>query len=524
MRNPLISFLAVTGFFLYGITPNRSLPVPAAANSFSTIHTRAGLISGAVTSDGVVHSFKGIPFAAPPVGPNRWRAPQPLAPWKGIRKCDSFGPSPAQMPPRPFGVYTAEFLIPEKPISEDCLYLNVWTAAKTPREHRPVLVFIYGGGFSSGGSGCAIYDGEAMARKGVVFVTVNYRVGIFGFFSHPALTAESGHNASGNYGLMDQIAALQWVKENIAAFGGDPSNVTIAGQSAGAMSVSCLVASPLAKDLFRRAIGESGASIVTAFFLNPTLQQAEQNGLKTAARLRAADIAALRALPAAQLLTVTGQRGPIIDGYVLPEPPGDIFRAHRNKRCDLLTGWNDDDWFLGAPPTATQFRQEIEQQFGAGADSALQFYPATDDATALTSQEHLNRDMVFAIQNYTWANLQSQDDQHPVYLYRFRRRPPASGDFIKYGAFHTAEVPYAYNNLSFVNRPWQPVDRQLAETMSSYWANFARTGNPNGPGLPAWPAYRQPDGATLILDEQPHAAPMPDKAALDFILPRITAK
>jgi len=560
MRNPLISFLAITGFFLYGMTPNHhdqaapnrhNLADPNHHDPFSSVHTSAGLISGATSADGAVHIFKGIPFAAPPIGPNRWRAPQPLTPWKGVRKCDSFGPSPMQPAPKPFGAYTSEFLIPEKPISEDCLYLNVWTAATTPKEKRPVLVYIYGGGFVSGGSACPIYDGTAIARKGVVFVTINYRVGIFGFFAHPGLTAESGHHASGNYGLMDQIAALQWVKGNIAAFGGDPSNMTIAGQSAGSMSVSCLVASPLAKGLFKRAIGESGASILTTPYIKtPTLQQAEQEGLKVASKLNltdTTDLPALRAIPADRLLQVNTQYSPIVDGYVLPESPGALFRQHRYNVCDLLTGWTEDDWFLfSGPLTAIQFRAELAKQFGPKADSAQIFYPATDDATALNSLKHYTRDVLMAIQNYTWANLQSDGSGDPgigagpgmegypsgaVYVYRFRRRPPATGDFVQYGAFHTAEVPYAYDNLAFVNRPWEPVDHQLAETMSSYWANFARTGDPNnpgkpnnsgdpgGPGLPVWPRYdHNPAMSVMILDEHPHSAPLPDKAALDFIL------
>lgn len=515
-------------------------PKPSAAmrsGPFATVRTHDGLISGTTSPNSTVHIFRGIPFAAPPIGPLRWKAPQPVTPWKGIRKCDAFGPSPMQAKPVPFGVYTSEFLIPAQPISEDCLYLNVWTAATSPAERRPVLVFIYGGGFTSGGSACPIYDGEAMAGKGVVFVSINYRVGIFGFFCHPELSSESGRHASGDYGLMDQIAALKWVKQNIAAFGGDPSNVTIAGQSAGSMSVNCLVASPLAKGLFHRAIGESGANIVKGLFPGPTLQQAEQDGLQVAARLHAGDLSALRALPAEQLLQFNSGRGIVVDGYVLPEPIGKIFREQRYNKCDLLTGWNQDDWFLFGPPkTAAQFRQQLQQQFGAAADTALQCYPAPDDATALTSQENLVRDQLFAIQNYSWANLQSADRQHHVFVYRFRRRPPATGDFVKYGAFHTAEVPYAYDNLSFVNRPWQPVDHQLAETMSSYWANFARTGNPNGAGtpdgtglpnsagnpnstgLPQWPSYNLPAGTTMILDENPHTATLPDKATLDFIL------
>src|SRR3982751_5016559 len=257
----------------------------------AVVNTDAGLISGATNNDGKIHVFKGIPFAAPPVGELRWKAPQPVQHWSGIRECDSFSASPMQESPAPFSMWSEEFLIRKQPISEDCLYLNVWTSSILPTKKLPVLVWIYGGGFSSGGTNVPIYDGEAMAKKGIVFVSINYRVGIFGFFAHPELTKESTTHSSGNYGLMDQIAALQWVQKNIAAFGGDPNNVTIAGQSAGSMSVNCLVASPLAKGLFNKAIAESGAQLVSgALRGNTTLQQAEQDGAKVVTSLHVSGI------------------------------------------------------------------------------------------------------------------------------------------------------------------------------------------------------------------------------------------
>src|SRR5579863_6920032 len=249
--------LLSTPVFLYSFITKSNI-----APALSEAKTDAGMVSGIKNSTGDVTAFKGIPFAAPPVGDLRWKAPQPVQHWDGIKKCDSFGPSPMQLKPFPFIVYTSEFLIPENPIGEDCLYLNVWTGAKSKAEKRPVFVWIYGGGFSSGGSACPIYDGEALAKKGIIFVSINYRVGVFGFFAHPELTKESPDKASGNYGLLDQIAALKWVKKNIAAFGGDPDKVTIAGQSAGSMSVNALVASPLTKGLFKRAIAESGSFLV----------------------------------------------------------------------------------------------------------------------------------------------------------------------------------------------------------------------------------------------------------------------
>jgi para-nitrobenzyl esterase len=540
----LLGLITVLAYHPAGLFPTN----PGPADPFATVHTRAGSISGTTSTSGDIHIFKGIPFAKPPIGALRWKAPQPVTPWQGALKCETFGPSPMQATPAPYWAYTSEFLIPEKPMSEDCLYLNVWTGAKTPSDRRPVIVFIYGGGFISGGTAIPVYDGEAMARKDVVFVSVNYRLGIFGFLCHPWLTAESGHQASGNYGLLDLIAALRWVQENIAAFGGDPSNVTIAGESAGSISVNCLVASPLAKGLFHRAIGESGAAVTRGFTSPATLKEVERAGQETTTQLNVADLKSLRALPADKLQSANFMRGPVVDGYVLPAPVGEIFRKRLYNPCDLLTGWNEDDYFLyGKPQTAAQFRQQLQQQYGAVADSALLFYPAPDDATALVSQERLNRDILFGVQNYPWADLQASDTSHQVFLYRFRRHLPATGELAKYGAFHGSEIVYAYNNLAILSRPWESADHQLAETMSTYWSNFARTGNPNAfaspdnkinpngsavanpngtpvpnpngsSHLPRWPQYTRSSNSTMILDEQPHTAPLPDKTELDFLL------
>jgi len=267
--------------------------------SFKKIKVDGGFISGTVNKDKDIHIFKGIPFAAPPLGELRWKAPQPVIPWTGTRACTAFGASPMQASPVPFSMWTSEFLIPKEPISEDCLTLNIWTGAKSDNEQRPVLVWIYGGGFASGGSACPIYDGEAMAKKGIIFVSINYRVGIFGFFAHPELTKESPAHASGNYGLLDQIAALQWVQRNIASFGGDPEEVTIAGQSAGSMSVNCLVASPLAKGLFNKAIGESGASFTRG---NASLKGAEAEGTRIMNSLNVSSIHDLRKIPDSMLM------------------------------------------------------------------------------------------------------------------------------------------------------------------------------------------------------------------------------
>ncbi len=495
---------------------------------FDTIKVDGGLISGTTDSSGAIHIFKGIPFAASPVGDLRWKAPQPVVPWKGIKKCDAFGPSPMQGNPVPFGPWSKEYLIPKEPISEDCLYLNVWTGANSAEEKRPVLVWIYGGGFMSGGSGVPIYDGEAMAKKGIIFVSINYRVGIFGFLALPELTKESPYNASGNYGLLDQIAALKWVEKNIAAFGGDPDKVTIAGQSAGSMSVNCLVASPLGKGLFKRAIAESGASLVGAGIGRmQNLKEAEQQGVEFEKRINVNSLAGLRNIPADELLKKTGGRmGPVIDGYVLPESIPSIFAEGKQNQGDLLTGWNEDDGVVfGKPSNAAAFKKEMELQHGKFAKKMLKYYPAHNDEEAALSQKRMLRDQQFGIQNYAWANVHAKESTHPVYLYRFARKLPAAGDYIKYGAFHTGEVAYAYGNLRFVERcPWQPVDYTLQNTMSSYWVNFIATGDPNGKDLPQWPAYNTKDNMTMILAESQEAKPLPDKKSLDFLIDAINRR
>ncbi len=486
------------------------------------IKVDGGFISGVENAgDDDIHVYKGIPFAAPPVGFLRWREPQPVSPWKKIKKCDVFSASPMQNKPVPFGVYTPEFLIPDTPINEDCLYLNVWTGARTAKEKRPVIVWIYGGGFASGGSACPIYDGEAMARKGVVFVSFNYRVGVFGFFSHPELSKEFGRNASGNYGLMDQIAAIKWVKRNIAAFGGNPDNITIAGQSAGAVSVNCLVASPLCEGLFQHAIAESGAMFLNGMIRsNITLSQAEKNGERLMQSFNVSTINDLRRVSADELLKkAQGFNNVIIDGYVLPDQVANIFAAGKQNDVDVITGWNADDGFLfSGPKTATEFKKQIEEQYGADAPTVLKYYPSSTDDQAYTSQIKMSRDLLFGIQNYTWAITQSEKGKKKIYVYNFNRKVPALGDFVKYGAFHTGEVVYAYDNLKYENRPWDPLDNDLSKLMSSYWVNFATRGNPNGSGLPDWQPYNTKDNKVMLFDEKSKLQSLPTKQQLDFLI------
>ncbi len=481
------------------------------------VRTKYGRISG-LRSDKTVYSFKGIPYAQPPVGNLRWREPQPPVPWPEVKLTERFGPSPMQARPTPFGVYTPEFLIPESPISEDCLYLNVWTAA-TGTEKKPVFVWIYGGGFVSGGSACEIYDGTAMASKGIVFVSINYRVGIFGFFAHPELSKESPHKSSGNYGLMDQIAALKWVQENIAAFGGDPGNVTIAGQSAGSFSVNALAASPLAKGLFHKAIAESGSSTVA----DPKIKQvdlamAEAEGLKLSQSINAFTLNDLRKLSADDLLKqrMTGLR-PIADGYVLPSPVPELFKTGRHADIPLLTGWNADEAFISDYKNKDVYLADAGTKYGSEATQFLKFFPGGTDEEAKNSQIEVSRDLTFALGNYKWATIQSSKGKHQAYVYLFKRKPPATPDFVKYGAFHTAEVPYALGNLKYFKRALEEADHTLSELMLSYWVNFAKTGNPNGNGLPKWPAFREKEAEVMIFSEKSAAASMPGKEGLDFL-------
>jgi para-nitrobenzyl esterase len=399
--------------------------------------------------------------------------------------------------------------------SEDCLYLNIWTAASSAREKRPVFVWIYGGGFGSGSGDVPIYDGEALAAKGDVMVSFNYRLGALGFLAHPELTRESGHKASGNYAILDAIAALEWVRKNIGAFGGDPGNVTIAGQSAGAFMVNYLVLSPLSKGLFHRAIAESGG----AFLKTADLSEAEERGLKLAHSLSAANIADLRSKPAEALLASGPgmQYGPIVDGWVVPKDAHSAFATGAQNDVPVLTGWNAGDGVaLGPPLTAEKFREQAAKQYGDLASQFLKVFPADTDEAAAASQKAVSRDQIFAWQSRTWARMQSKTGKSKVFLYYFDRVPPGTPEQNRYGAFHSAEIGYALDTLSKWDRPWASADRDLANVMSTYWANFARTGDPNGGSLPMWPAYSRTDERSMQLGDTRGPIPVPDQAALDF--------
>lgn len=488
-----------------------------ASPQMDTIKTDAGYISGIKSSDDVVHIYKGIPFAAPPVGELRWKAPQPVAHWQGVKKCNVFAASPMQNKPVPFMMYTEPYLIPSSPINEDCLYLNVWTTAKSSGEKKPVMVWIYGGGFVSGGTACAIYDGENIAKKDVVFVSIPYRVGVFGFLAHPELTKESKGKSSGNYALLDQIAALHWIQKNIAAFGGDANNVTIIGQSAGAFSVNALVASPLAKGLFKRAIAESGG-MFSADGNAISLQAAEKNGEDFFKKLNATSVEALRKIPADSLqkLAASFRSAPVIDGYVLPKDVYDIFNNDEQNDVAVLTGWNADDGFPSNNiPDAATYTQNAKEKYGSLADEYLKAFPGNNNDEIYHSVFALNRDNVFAWQAYTWAKLETTKGHNNVYVYLFKHTSPGQE---KYGAFHSSEIPFALDNLHTWNLEWMDADKKLADVMSTYWTNFAKTGNPNGNSLAEWQPFNSSENKIMVLDvDEQGMQPIPVMNEFNFL-------
>ena len=461
--------------------------VPAAVSEPVKLET--GLVSGVAGSSGDVRVFKGIPFAAPPIGNRRWKAPQAAAHWDGVRKADQFGPRCMQGG-GPGG----------QPMSEDCLYVNVWTGAASASERRPVMVWSYGGAFTGGAGSTPGYDGDALARKGVIVVTYNYRVGPFGWFSHPELSRESGHNASGNYGLMDLVAALQWVQKNIGQFGGDPQRVTIFGESAGGALVAALVGSPEGKGLFHRAISESASWMGTRMTPMMTLAAAEDAGMNVAAALGAKSLVDLRAVSAEQLQKDGRGTRPMVDGWYIREDLSVTFAEGRQKEVDVLVGSNKDEGtfaFFGlGRDNAEQYVRNARARFGDLADAYLKLYPGGSDAEGKASELTAFRDEL-SWQMRTWSTLQARRGKSKAYVYYFVREPPVADGQPNRGASHTSEIPYVFN---IPGRLWTDVDKALADTMSSYWVNFAATGDPNGKGLPVWSQYRdKSSGRAMVL-------------------------
>jgi para-nitrobenzyl esterase len=481
----------------------------------------SGLIEG--VQEGTVTVYKSVPYAAAPVDRLRWKSPQPPLPWSGVRQATTFGPICMQS-----GVSVPGAAA--EPIGEDCLTLSIWTPAVTPRQRLPVMVWIPGGGFTQESGSMPLYWGDALARRGVIVVTVNYRVGVFGFLAHPELTRQSEHRSSGNYGLLDQIAALEWIKRNIAAFGGDAQRITAWGQSAGAMSISVLMASPLARGLFHRAIGHSGALFTPPEATGDPdrwyLKGAEARGLKFAETLGAESIDSLRTLPADRLLKAgrEGTTHPIIDGYVLPKTPYDVFSSRQQQDVPLLIGWNADEarpLLAGRTVTLATFSDDIARAFGSDrlreiASAYLTLYPATTDAEARTSRAHFERDLRFGWDVWTWARLQARGGRAHVYYYYFAHAPPfpPGSPFSGWGAGHWQELRYAFDHLSQEPWSWSRADHALAEAMAIYWTNFAKKGNPNGERLPTWPRFTKDSERVMWLGSAIVAGDVPNLEGL----------
>jgi para-nitrobenzyl esterase len=468
------------------------------------VRTEAGVVAGTKSADGKVAVFKGIPFAAPPVGELRWKEPEPVTPWRGVRKATEFGARCMQA--RIF----EDMVFRDAGPSEDCLYLNVWTPGISAKTKLPVMVWIYGGGFQAGATSEPRQDGEHLAHRGVVIVSMNYRLGIFGFFSHPGLTAESPHHASGNYGLMDQVAALKWVHENIEAFGGDPANVTIFGESAGSFAVSALMASPLSKGLMRAAIGESGAFFGKTLRAKP-LAESERRDVVFAESLGLKSLGQLRGVSAEKLLEAS-RRGndnnhfrPNIDGYFMPAKPSEIYAKGEQAHVPLIAGWNRDEGsyqhFFGTEQVnKDNYAAKIRQLFGEAAAEALNLFPGGSDEEVKRSAGWLDTADFIALGTWKWLEMHLQTGGASVYRYEFDQVPPPSEGHEAEAdlAYHSAEIEYVFGTLDWKKISWRPEDYKLSEQVGAYWTNFAKTGNPNGAGLGAWPIYIRKSGYQVM--------------------------
>ena len=477
-----------------------------------TVAVAEGKLDG-VSADGVT-AFKGVPFAAAPVGTLRWASPVPAPHWAGVRQADRFAPSCMQDP-----AFSARMGMPPA-ISEDCLYLNVWTPAKTAAERLPVMVWIYGGGFALGSTAWPIYDGTRFAKQGVVLVSVAYRLGALGFLATSELSREGG-GGSGTYGLQDQVAALRWVKANIARFGGDPARVTIFGESAGGMSTSILAASPPARGLFQRVISESGGSFSPPQTVEGArgetvmpLDRAEAQGARFLAAIGAKDIAAARALPAATVqagpdASRMGGFWPVLDGKVIVGDQYVLYGAGRFNDTPALIGTNSDEGALFAQPgmTTARFEEEVRHGFGAHAGAILAAYPHATDADAAQASKDIFRDSTFGWSTWAWARLQAEHGATKPFVYYFDHRTPTS----PHGASHAAEMAFVFGNFGVPGGENPTLDeRTLSDRMQRYWVNFARSGDPNGPGLPQWPRFDPAEQQVLMLDGGAAAVRLPN--------------
>ena len=469
------------------------------------IETSLGALEGQhVAGDDGVLVFRGVPYAEPPVGDGRWRAPAAKASWEGTRSAAAFGPACWQRLTPASSVYTRGDLARD----EDCLYLNVWTAAEEAAEARPVMVWFHGGGHTGGWGSAKIFDGTALAEKGVVLVTINYRLGPFGFLAHPALTAESPHASSGNYGLLDKVAALEWVRDNIAVFGGDPGNVTIFGQSAGSWSVCYLMASPLASGLFHKAIGHSGGCFRGG---RPDLPAAHEAGLAAAAGLGVEDdgpegLAALRALDAEAVLDSDLGSGAIVDGWFMPRPARAIFEAREHNDVPVIAGAlaNEGTTLYANMPERTEAElvSLLREQYGDHADALLAAYAPEVEKSTKWGAQAIQADRSFVWEMRTWARA-VEATGGDAWLYFFSQAPPVFRIYVPeraaidmpdgpdgYGAYHSGDLAYAFGNTRLLGIGWTEWDHEISHAMTQYWVNFARTGDPNGNGLATWPRYQ----------------------------------
>lgn len=505
---PMAWCMTVIGLALTCTVATSGFAQPGQAlNDRPVVRTSSGLIAGiSKHSDGVLlHEFMGIPFARPPLGDLRWQPPQPAVPWIGVREAQRFGSRCMQRPL--FG----ELKTRASGMSEDCLYLNVWTPARAPDVKLPVLVYIYGGAFKVGDGSQSIYDQASMAAHGIVAVTFNYRLNLFGFLALPALAAESTHHSAGDYGLLDQVAALRWVRANISQFGGDPAHVTIAGQSSGSVSVSAQMASPLARHLVAGAIGESGAMIAP---IAPTsLATAKRESREFMSAAKATSLEQLRRMPADDLIKALGSWphwstyfAPDVDGYFLLKPPTESYQQGSQAHVPLLAGTNSQEApyiaiLKRAAPTVSNYHAALHRLFGPMAPRALALYPASDGSQVIASATALASDMFTAHCTWLWTHLQARTSGQPVYQYYFTgaRPTPRISSVAQSqlsGAPHGDELAFAYGNLDAIDKasPPTPNERKVSRVMQGYFVNFIKTGNPNGSMLPSWPAARRGGG------------------------------
>jgi para-nitrobenzyl esterase len=519
MKNSISTTVSIALTILLNLHVSNSL---AQLNDSFSVQAKIenGVIEGLYDTRSGLQIYLGIPFAKPPIGNLRWKAPQPPDNWPGVRAAKAFGPRPVQ------AIVFGDMNSRSAGISEDCLYLNVWTPAKRNTFGLPVLVYFYGGGFVAGDGSEPRYDGASMAKKGIVVVTVNYRLGLFGFFAHPELSKEAPYKASGNYGLLDQAFALQWVQKNIAAFGGDPKKVTIAGESAGSISVSAQMASPLSKNLIAGAIGESGSGIGALPAVS--LAEAEKTGSGFANKAGYTSIAQMRAASTQELYEVyTESRRfgfpTVIDGYFLPKSMLEIFRAKEQAQVPLLVGWNSAElpgmaFMQGLPYTEENYVTKVKEAYPDNHEEAFKVYPHGNTKEIEWSATNLASDRFISYSTWKWFDVHRKNSAQPVYRYLYSKlRPPlvdkspapglaggtnrASGSQAEpIGAPHACEIEYCMGNLHLVkDYAWTADDYKVSDVMLTYFANFIKTGNPNGEKLPEWPAAKPTDSHPPVM-------------------------